>query len=136
MTIPDKTSTIDQLKTKYPCREAQFDSLISFLGHDSFPSPPALCLTGLPSSGKRTILRSTLDTLGSPRHVVQSAWIDCREMFSSHLLFDRIVNRITDMKRPQQMERIKVLNDINNFVVQVTQALYGMTGKCILVSPI
>jgi len=136
MTAPDNTSTIDQLKRKYPCREAQFDSLISFLGHDSFPSPPALCLTGLPSSGKRTILRSTLETLGSSRDVVQNAWIDCRETFSSHLLFDRIVSRITDMKWPQQTERIKVLNDVNNFVVQVTRALDGLTGKCILVSPI
>jgi hypothetical protein len=37
------------------------------------------------------------------------------------------------MKRPQQMARIKVLNDINNFVVEVTHALNGIEGKCLVV---
>jgi hypothetical protein len=134
MTIPDKAIVTNDLKTKHPCREAQFGALTSLLGHDSLPSPPAICLTGLPNCGKRTILRAALDSRATAQHAVQSTWIDCRETFSSHLLFDRIVNRINDMKQPRPTERIKVLNDINSFVVEVTRALTAIEGKFILVS--
>jgi hypothetical protein len=131
MTIPDKANRTNELKTRHPCRDSQFDALTSFL--DYRPSPPAICLTGLPNSGKRTILRAALDSLATTPHVVQSTWVDCGEAFSSHLLFDRIVNRINDMKQPPPTERIKVLNDINSFVVEVTRALTAIEGKFVLV---
>lgn len=134
MTIPAKASVTNDLKTKQPCRDSQFDALTCLLGHESLPSPPAICLTGLKNSGKRTILRAALDSLATPQQAVQSTWVDCRETFSSHLLFDRIVNRINAMKQPQPTERIKVLNDINSFVVEVTRALNAIEGKFILVS--
>lgn len=128
MTI-DVALTIEDLTTTYPCREAQFSALSSVLGHSSFPSPPAICLTGFPASGKRTITRAFLDSMS-----IQFVWIDCSETFTSALLFDRIVNKLRELGGGDG-PRLKGSGDVNHFVVETHRALEGLTGKVVLVCP-
>jgi hypothetical protein len=126
MTI-DLLPTIEALTSTYPCREAQFSALSALLGHASFPSPPAICLTGFPASGKRTVTRAFLEVMS-----LQFAWVDCSETFTSALLFDRIVNKLRDLGQGDG-SRVRGSGDINNFVVEVHRALEGLKRKVILV---
>ena len=116
---------LEQLNTTYPCREVQFSALLSVIGHSSFPSPPAVCLTGFPATGKSTITRAFLQAMNT-----EYVWVDCSETISSALLFDRIVNRLRGLR---DLPRLKVAADINNFVVEVHRALDELDGKVILV---
>lgn len=126
MTV-DFDAIIEELNDAYPCREAQFSALSSFIGHMSFPGPPVICLTGAPATGKCTITRAFLEATNT-----DFAFVDCSETFSSMLLFDRIVNRLRQIGR-RQLPRLKVSGDINNFVVEVQNALAGLTGRIVLV---
>ena len=128
MTV-DVAPTIEDLAAIYPCREAQFSALSSVLGHPSFPSPPAICLTGFPASGKSTITRAFLQSMGAP-----FVWVDCSETFTSALLFDRIVNKLKELAGGDGW-RMKGSGDMNQFVVEVHRALERLTGKVILVCP-
>ena len=128
MTI-DVVPTIEDLSITYPCREPQFSALSSVLGHSSLPSPPAICLTGFPASGKRTITRAFLESM-----TAQFVWVDCSETFTSALLFDRIMNKLKELGGGDGA-RVKGSGDVNNFVVGVHRALEGLTGKVILVTP-
>ena len=128
MTV-DIDAIIGELNNAYPCRKVQFLALSSFIGHPSFPRPPAICLTGFPATGKCTVTRAFLEATET-----EFAWVDCSETFSTASLFDRIINRlreIGDMKIP----RLKMSGDINNFVVEVQNALMSLKGKVILVRP-
>ena len=116
---------LEQLNTTYPCREVQFSALLSVIGHSSFPSPPAVCLTGIPATGKSTIARAFLEAM-----TTRFAWVDCKETISSSLLFDRIVNQLRGLR---DLPRLKMAGDMNNFVIEVHRALDGLNGKVILV---
>jgi putative protein kinase ArgK-like GTPase of G3E family len=120
---------VRELNTAYPCREVQFSALSAVIGHSSLPSPPAICLTGFPASGKSTITRAFLEAMET-----EFAWVDCSETFSSALLFDRIVNKLRELGG-RDLPRIKLLADINTFAVEVHKALEGLKGKIILVNP-
>ena len=127
MTIP-VDAILEQLNTTYPCREAQFSALFSAIGHSSFPSPPAVCLTGFPATGKSSITRAFLEAMN-----IEYVWVDCSETISCALLFDRIVNKLRGLKT---LPRLKMAADINNFIVEVHRALDELDGKVILVLPL
>lgn len=57
--------------------------------------------------------------------------MDCSETISSALLFDRIVNKLRGLR---DLPRLKMVADINNFVIEVHRALDALDGKVILVS--
>lgn len=59
-------------------------------------------------------------------------WVDCSETISSALLFDQIVNKLRGLRN---LPRLKMVADINNFVVEVHRALEELDGKVILVFP-
>ena len=126
MTV-EVNAIVRELNTAYPCREAQFSALSAVIGHSSFPSPPAICLTGFPACGKSSITRAFLEAMES-----EFAWVDCSETFSSALLFDRIVNKLRALGG-RDLPRIKLLADINNFVVEAHRALEGLKGNIFLV---
>jgi Cdc6-like AAA superfamily ATPase len=128
MTI-DLHAVIKELNDTYPCREAQFSSLASVLGHPSLPSPPALYLTGFPGTGKRTVTRAFLEALN-----LEYVWVDCAETISSALLFDRVVNGLRGIGG-REIPRLRMGTGINNFVVEVHDALRGLDGKIVLVRP-
>jgi hypothetical protein len=58
--------------------------------------------------------------------------VDCSETISSALLFDQIVNKLRGLR---DLPRLKMVADINNFVVEVRCALEELDGKVILVFP-
>jgi origin recognition complex subunit 5 len=127
MTV-EVNAILEELNSVYPCREAQLFALSSVIGHASFPSPPAVCLTGFPTSGKSIITRAFLNAIGT-----KYVWVDCSETISSALLFDRIVNKLRGLGG-RDLSRVKMLADINNFVVQVQRVLESFNGKVILVT--
>lgn len=118
---------VQDLNARYPCREPQFSALASVIGHSSLPSPPALCLTGFPATGKSTITRAFLDATNTT-----NAWVDCSETISSALLFDRIVDSLKVLSG-QEVSRMKMSGGINNFVVEVHLAMDALKDKVILV---
>ena len=118
------------LNTRYPCREAQVSSLLSVIGHSSFPTPQATCLTGFPATGKATITRALLQAMNT-----EFVWVDCNETISSPLLFDRIVNGIRMVSKETQLERVKMSADVNNFVVEVHRALEGLVSRKVILVP-
>jgi Cdc6-like AAA superfamily ATPase len=123
----DLTAVVQQLNGEYPCRETQFSTLSSLLGHPSFPSPPAAFLTGFPATGKAAVTRVFLEAIKA-----KYVWVDCGETFTSSLLFDRIVNKIRKIG-DRDLPRLKMSTDINNFVVEAQKALEGIEGKVVLV---
>jgi Cdc6-like AAA superfamily ATPase len=125
----DLAAAVQKLKETYPCRDSQFAKLSSLLGHPSFSSPSAICLTGFPATGKSTVTRSFLDAINA-----EYVWVDCGEAFSSALLFDRIVNKFRQIGE-RDLPRLKMTMDINSLVVEVHKALEGIQGKVVLVSP-
>src|SRR5947207_12411448 len=127
MTADSLESVPKDLTSKYPCRETQISSLCSILGHPSFPSPPAICITGFPASGKSSVTRAFLDGMK-----IQYAWIDCGETFTSPLFFDRVVNSLRRIASDDH-SRVKMTGDINNFVVETQKALENIQGKVVVV---
>ena len=128
MTI-DLSTVVEELNETYPCRETQFSSLSSLIGHPSYPSPPAIWVIGSPAGGRSTITRAFLDATKT-----HFCWVDCRETFTSSLLFDRIVNALRIFKGEEQ--RIKMSGEVNNFVVEVHKLLDTIQGKVVLVKRI
>ena len=129
MTI-DLDPILENLTNTYPCRLPQFTSLSSLLGPPSFPSPPSICLTGFPATGKSTITRAFLEAVK-----MNYVWIDCGEIITSALLFDRIVNRLKALGEGDgRLDRGKMMGgDVNSFVVEVQRVMEGLKGKVILV---
>jgi hypothetical protein len=123
----DVDAIIAELNASYPCRESQFSTLFSVIGSPSFPCPATICLTGFPATGKSSVTRAFLDATE-----MEYAWVDCAETFTSALLFDRIVNKLREIGE-RSLSRLKMMGDINNFVVQVHKALEGLHGKVFLV---
>lgn len=62
-------------------------------------------------------------------------WIDCGEIITSALLFDRIVNRLKALGEGDgRLDRGKMMGgDVNSFVVEVQRVMEGLKGKVILV---
>ena len=127
MTLPELPAELHSLLTIYPCRQTQFTSLFSLLGHDHLPSPPSICLAGFPCTGKRTVTRAFLEATG-----IKHAWIDCAETISSALLFYRIISALTRMTG-QTGETARIGGDVNSFVVEVQKAMGKLQGKIVLV---
>jgi hypothetical protein len=123
----DLDAVLKELNAAYPCRETQFAALSSVLGHSSLPSPSAICLTGLPATGKRTITRVFLEAMD-----IEHVWVDCAETISSALLFDRIVNGLRAIGT-QDPSRIRMGSAINNFVVEAHKTLKDVQGKVVIV---
>jgi hypothetical protein len=118
---------IEKLKAVYPCRDSQFSALSSVLGHPSFPSVPAIFLAGFPASGKSTITRAFLEAIHA-----KFVWVDCKETFTSALLFNRIVNKLRRLGG-RELPSLKVPSDLNSFAIEVARALEGLKGKVVLV---
>ena len=123
----DFDAILDELNRAYPCRELQFSTLHCVLGH-SFPSPSAMCLTGLPGSGKSTITRAFLEAFE-----IEFVWVACAETFTPALLFDRIVQGLRNLGGKGESS-VRMSDDINNFVIETRKALKGLDGKMCLVS--
>jgi origin recognition complex subunit 5 len=119
---------LHSLLSTCPCRDTQFGTLYSLLGHPNLPSPPSICLTGFPATGKRTVTRAFLDAVR-----VQYAWIDCAETVSSALLFYRVLHCLRKMVVETETEAGRVGGDINAFVVQVQKLMHQLQGKIVLV---
>ena len=123
----DSDPGIARLEATYPCRKDQFRMLYLLLGDPNFPSPPVVCLTGFPKSGKRACARAFLQET-STTHI----WIDCLETLSPALFFSKLVNelrKLEDLESP----RIRLNADTTSFVGAVRSALQSLNGKIVLV---
>ena len=116
-----------RLDARYPCRKSQFQMLYSLLGDPKLPSPPVICLTGFPKSGKRTCAGAFLDETATT-HI----WIDCLETFSPALFITRVVNELRRLKDPE-LPRTRLNADTTSFLGAVHEALQGLDGKVVAV---
>jgi Cdc6-like AAA superfamily ATPase len=118
---------LDALNEAYPCRETQLSALYSTLGNKEYPSPTAVCLTGVSGTGKSAITRAFLEAFE-----ISFVWVDCLESFTPALLFDRILEgmrTLTDFPEPS----LRRSEDTNQFIVELRTILAQVTSKVCLV---
>ncbi|KAL9056447.1 MAG: hypothetical protein Q9162_002928 [Coniocarpon cinnabarinum] len=89
---------------RYPHRERQIQQTAIFLAPD-LPSPPALILHGLPSTGKTTILRSVLSHVPSP-----STIISCRECITTRQLLEHTTADVLEALIAHQQDETNPAN--------------------------
>ncbi|TPX63912.1 hypothetical protein SpCBS45565_g06279 [Spizellomyces sp. 'palustris'] len=71
--------------TLFPGRKAQIDALLPILTHPTLPAPPTIFLSGLPGTGKTTLLKCLL------KDVSNMAWVNCVERFTERLVFEGVL---------------------------------------------
>src|SRR5262245_2093068 len=92
---------LDSINRQYPCRRVQLQQLSILIGtvrapprppsddcslaQESFPSPQAFVVHGLPATGKSSVLQCLLERLGT-----SFFWVPCHECITTRQLLERI----------------------------------------------
>lgn len=92
-------NVLEGLKKQYPCRSMQIEQLYNLYSNKVDPFPNTVYLSGGPSTGKTSISTSLLRKLN-----VKYAYINLFECYTSKILFETILNKISD----------HVINNSNN----------------------
>lgn len=106
---PSPSSIAKVVSSRYTCRSRQVQQLALLLAPLS-PSPQAIVLYGLPSTGKTSVLRTLLSqTTGEHPHVI----IPCKECITTRHLLERTVADVLDSLIHFEQQRSDVAT-VNN----------------------
>ncbi|KAF5304948.1 hypothetical protein FQA39_LY09422 [Lamprigera yunnana] len=86
-------SLLEELYVQYPGRKYQIEQLYNLYGHRDEPLLDNIYIYGSSSTGKTAIVKSFLSTLK-----ITNAYINLVECYSSKILYESILNQLSDHK--------------------------------------
>ncbi|CAG0887501.1 unnamed protein product [Darwinula stevensoni] len=110
-----------------PERQNEVSTLLQLLGERMQHLPPAIIITGPPSSGKSFVMRGVLESTGDA-----FVFINCIECYTVKLLFQLIILRITDVLGEKCADEYKYDNSMD-FIHALRSILQGAQRRIILV---